>query len=124
MLFVWLTKVLPRNGKNVLQVNYMVHTEFLGENQGPNSFFQGIRHKITRNAITNLCTAAISNFLLCKTMLFNRGYFIQGAFTNIQGLIWKNQGLFKSKQKCFQYQGLFQDMMFFSRTIQGPCKPS
>ena len=113
MLFVCLTKVLPRNGKNVLQVNYMVHTEFLGENQGPNSFFQGlnfptIRHKITRNAITNLCTKAISNFLLCKTMLFNRGYYIQGAFPNIQGLPWKNQGLFKDILQFFQFQGLFK----------------
>jgi len=27
-----------------------------------------------------------------KTMLFNRGYFLQGAFTDIQELPWKNQG--------------------------------
>ena len=63
--------------------------------------------------ITNLCTAALSNFLVCKTMLFNRGYFIQGAFTMIQEPPWKNQGLFKDIQKFFQFQELFKDVMFF-----------
>ena len=91
----------------------MVHTEFLGENQGPKSFFQGlnfptIRDKITRNAVTNLCTAALSNFLVFKKILFNRGYFTQRAFTNIQEILLKNQGLFKDIQKFFQFQGLFK----------------
>ena len=74
----------------------MVHTEFWGKILGPNSFFQGlnfptIRHLITRNTITNLCTAMLSRLLVCKTILFDRGYFIQGAFTNIF------QGLFKAR---------------------------
>ena len=63
--------------------------------------------------ITNLCTAALSNSLVCKTMLFNRGYFIQGAFTMIQEPPWKNQGLFKDIQKFFQFQERFKDVMFF-----------
>ena len=56
--------------------------------------------------ITNLCTATLSNFLVCKTMLFNRGYFIQLAFTIIQEL-------FKDIQKFFKFQELFKDVMFF-----------
>ena len=55
--------------------------------------------------ITNLCTAALSNFLVCKTILFNRGYFNQGAFTIIQEPPWKNQGLFKD---VMFFQGLFK----------------
>ena len=99
----------------------IVHMEFLGKIQDlfkdQNHFFKDLfPHNLTQHEIQSnyiLCTAVLSNFLVCKTMLFNRGYFIQGAFTNIQRLLWKNQGLFRSKQKCFQYQGLFQDMMFF-----------
>ena len=36
---------------------------------------------------------------------------IQGAFKNIQGLLWKIQGLFKDFPKFFNFQGLFKDMM-------------
>ena len=37
-----------------------------------NHFFKDFNCNITRNAITNnLCTGALSNFLVCKTMLFN-----------------------------------------------------
>ena len=72
--------------------------------------------------ITNLCTAALSNFLVCKTILFNRDYFIQGAFTIIQEPSWKNQGLFKNIQKGFPISRTFQGRDVFSRIIQGPCK--
>ena len=37
--------------------------------------------------------------------------FIQGAFKNIQGLLWKIQGLFKDIAQFFNFQGLFKDMM-------------
>ena len=69
----------------------MVHTEvwkkhsrtFQGFFKDQNHFFQRLNfptiwHKITRNTARNLCTAVLSNFLLCKTVPFNRGYFIQG----------------------------------------------
>ena len=100
---------------------FMAHTEFWRENSrtfhGLKSFFRlhfpTIWHQITWNTITNKCTAVLSNFLVCKTMLFNRGYFIQVAFTTIQGKPWKNQGLFKDIQQFFQFLGLFKDMMFF-----------
>ena len=34
--------------------------------------------------------------------------FIQGAFKNIQGLLWKIQGLFKDIPQIFYFQGLFK----------------
>ena len=39
--------------------------------------------------------------------------FIQGAFKNIQGPLWKIQGLFKDIPQLFNFQGLFKDMTFF-----------
>ena len=57
-------------------------------------------------------------------MLFNWGYFIQGAFTKLNiHYREKNQGLFKDIQFFFQLQELFKDMMFFLRIIQGLCEP-
>ena len=34
--------------------------------------------------------------------------FIQGAFKNIQALLWKIQGLFKDIPQFFNFQGLFK----------------
>ena len=36
-----------------------------------------------------------------------------GAFKNIQGLLWKIQGLFKAIPQFFNFPGLFKDMMLF-----------
>lgn len=76
-----------------------------------------------------MCTAELSSYLVCKTMLFNWSYFIQawiveeGAFTKLNiHYREKNQGLFKDINFFFQFQELFKDMMFFSRIIQGLCK--
>lgn len=99
----------------------MVHTEFWDENSRT---FQGLKfpaiwHKIrvnkeTRNTITNLCTAQLSNYLVCKTMLFNWGYFIQGAFTKLNiHYREKNQGL-TVFSRTYKFQG-----HSISRTLQG-----
>ena len=50
--------------------------------------------------------------------------FIQGALKNIQGLLWKIEGLFKDiPQYYFQFSRTFQGHNAFSRTFQGPCEP-
>ena len=52
--------------------------------------------------------------------------FIQGAFKNIQGLLWKIQGIFKDIAQFFIFQGLFivfKDMMLFQGLFQGLCEP-
>ena len=49
---------------------------------------------------------------LHKTFFLMKVIFIQGAFKNIQGLLWKIQGL-------QGYPTIFQ----FSRTFQDPCEP-
>ena len=51
--------------------------------------------------------------LLCFNHSFMKVIFIQGAFNNIQGLLWKIQGLFKDIPLFFNFQGLFKDMMLF-----------
>ena len=43
----------------------------------------------------NLCIAVLSIIPLCKTFILMKVIFTQGAFKNIQGLLWKIQGLFK-----------------------------
>ena len=68
---------------------------------------------------TNLCIAVLSIIPLCKTVFLTRVIFIQGAFKNIQGLLWKIQGLLKDIPQFFSFQRLFKDMMLF----QGPCEP-
>ena len=50
---------------------------------------------------------------LSKKFCINEGYFIQGALNNIQGLLWKIQGLFKDIPQFFNFQGLFKDMILF-----------
>ena len=51
---------------------------------------------------------------LRKTFFLMKVIFIQGAFKNIQGLLWKIQGLFKDiPQLFFNFQGLFKDTMLF-----------
>ena len=49
--------------------------------------------------------------------------FIQGAFKNIQGLLWKNQGIFKDIAQVFIFQGLSKDIMLFQGLFQGLCEP-
>ena len=49
--------------------------------------------------------------------------FIQGAFKNIQGLLWKIHGIFKDIAQFFIFQGLFKDMMLFQGLFQGLCEP-
>ena len=68
----------------------------------------------------NVCIAVLSIIPLCRTFYFSqRLFFIQGAFKNIQGPLWKIQGLFKDIPQLFNFQG--HDV--FSRTFQGMCKP-
>ena len=43
----------------------------------------------------NLCIAVLSIIPLCKTFFLMKVIFTQGTFKNIQGLLWKIQGLFK-----------------------------
>ena len=50
---------------------------------------------------------------LRKTFFLMKVFFIQGAFKNIQGLLWKIQGLFKDIAQFFNFQGLFKDTMLF-----------
>ena len=49
--------------------------------------------------------------------------FIQGAFKNIQGLLWKIQGIFKGIAQVFIFQGLSKDIMLFQGLFQGLCEP-
>ena len=49
--------------------------------------------------------------------------FIQGAFKNIQGLLWQIQGIFKDIAQFFIFQELFKDMMLFQGLFQGLCEP-
>ena len=48
-----------------------------------------------------------------NNLFFTKVIFIQGAFKNIQGLVWKIQGLFKDIPHFFNFQGLFKEMMLF-----------
>ena len=56
----------------------------------------------------NLRTAEHSIFPLGKTLFLTKVLFIQGAFKNIQGLLWKIQGLFDDIPQFFNFQGLFK----------------
>ena len=53
----------------------------------------------------NLCIAVLSTIPLCKTFFFflTKAIFIQGACKNIQGLLWKIQGLFKDILQFFSF---------------------
>ena len=58
---------------------------------------------ITRNICILLC---FQSFLFPKTLFFlTEVIFIQGAFKNIQELLWKIQGLFKDIPQFFSFQG-------------------
>ena len=48
------------------------------------------------------------NLFFGQNTFFNKGYFIQVAFKNIQGLLSKIQGLFKDILQFFNFQGLFK----------------
>ena len=62
----------------------------------------------------NVCIAVLSIIPLCRTFYFSqRLFFIQGAFKNIQGPLWKIQGLFKDIPQLLNFQRLFKDMTFF-----------
>ena len=56
---------------------------------------------ITRNICILLC---FQSFLFPKTLFFLTEV-IQGAFKNIQELLWKIQGLFKDIPQFFNFQG-------------------
>ena len=64
----------------------------------------------------NLCIAlhCFQSFLCTKHAFFlTKVIFIQGAFKNNQGLLWRIQGLFKDIHQFFNFQGLFKNMMLF-----------
>ena len=55
----------------------------------------------------------LGSFLCTKHFFLMKVIFIQGAFKNIQGLLWKIQGLPKDIPQFFNFQGLFKDTMLF-----------
>ena len=57
-----------------------------------------------------LCIAVLFNHSSAQNMFF---FHEGGAFKNIQGLLWKIQGLFKAIPQFFNFPGLFKDMMLF-----------
>ena len=59
---------------------------------------------------------------LHKTFFLMKVLFIQGAFKNIQGLLWKIQGL-QGYPTIFQFSRTFQGHNAFSRTFQDSCEP-
>ena len=62
---------------------------------------------ITRKFLCT-CIAVLSIISLRKTFFLMKVIFIQGAFKNIQALLWKIQGLFKDIPQFFNFQGLFK----------------
>ena len=62
-------------------------------------------------------------FVQPKQCFENEDYFIQRAFTNFQGPLWKIEGLFKDFSFFVNFQGLFEGYDAFSRTFQGPWEP-
>ena len=66
-----------------------------------------------------LCITVLSIIPLRKTFFLTKVIFIQGAFKNIQGLLWEIQGHFKDIPQFFNFQGHHS----FSMTFQGPCEP-
>ena len=58
------------------------------------------------------------SFLCTKHFFLMKVIFIQGAFKNIQGLLWKIQ-----YPTIFQFSRTFQGHNAFSRTFQDPCEP-
>ena len=75
---------------------------------------------ITKTICVLLC---FQSFLCAKQSFLTRVIFIQGAFKNIQGLLWKIQGIFKGIAQVFIFQGLSKDIMLFQGLFQGLCEP-
>ena len=70
---------------------------------------------ITKTICVLLC---FQSFLCAKQFFLTRVIFIQGAFKNIQGLLWKIQGLLKDIPQFFSFQRLFKDTDAFSRPLR------
>ena len=71
----------------------------------------------------NLCIAVILIIPLAKQFVFKKGYLLSRELSKIfKDYVWKIQGLFKDIPQFFSFQGLFVDMIAFSRTCQGPCE--
>ena len=70
---------------------------------------------ITKKISVHCCSF---NHSLRKRFFLTKVIFIQGAFKNIQGLLWKIQELFKDIPQFFNFQGLFKDMMLFRRLFK------
>ena len=59
----------------------------------------------------NLCICCAFNHSFVQNIIFLTNIiFIQGAFKNIQGLLWKIQGIIKDIAQFFIFQGLCKDM--------------
>ena len=69
---------------------------------------------ITKTICVLLC---FQSFLCAKQFFLTRVIFIQGAFKNIQGLLWKIQGLLKDIPQFFSFQ-TFQGHDAFSRPLR------
>ena len=59
---------------------------------------------ITKKICILLCLQSYNH----KTPFLTKVIFIQGAFKNIQGLLWKIQGLFKDIQQFFNFRELYK----------------
>ena len=55
-----------------------------------------------------LCCCSFNHSFAQKILYLTKVIFIQGAFKNIQGLLWKIQGLFKDIRQICNFQGLFK----------------
>ena len=63
------------------------------------------------------CCDVNHSFVLTNLFL-TKLIFIQGTFKNIQGLVWKIQGLLKDILQFFNFQGLFKDIMLFQELFK------
>ena len=97
--------------------------------KGKNQFFKDsispqFDIKYSNKRYANLCTAVLSNFLVCKTTLFNWGYFIQGAFIfkeyhgKIFSKTYKDFSNFKDSSRTWCS---FKDYSRPVRTMLKPC---
>ena len=66
----------------------------------------------TPRKFTYCCTFNLS---FAQNTFFVKGFLYSRSFQNIQGLLWKIQGLFKDVPQfsIFNFQGRFKDMMLF-----------
>ena len=55
-----------------------------------------------------VCCCSFNHSFAQNILYLTKVIFIQGAFKNIQGLLWKIQGLFQDIPQICNFQGLFK----------------